>query len=64
MPIENVAMQDRNLVQWDKDDIDALNLIKVDVLVLNRTGRCDDHGVHDGANSHEKALLCKMGAYP
>jgi error-prone DNA polymerase len=34
VPIENAAMPDRTLVQWDKDDIDALGLLKVDVLGL------------------------------
>ena len=33
-PIENTAMQDRTCLQWDKDDIDALGLLKVDVLAL------------------------------
>ena len=34
VPIENAAMQDRSVVQWDKDDLDALKLLKVDVLAL------------------------------
>lgn len=34
VPIENAAMADRSVVQWDKDDLDALNLLKVDVLAL------------------------------
>lgn len=34
VPIENAAMPDRTLVQWDKDDIDALGLLKVDILGL------------------------------
>jgi error-prone DNA polymerase len=34
VPIENAAMPDRTLVQWDKDDIDAMGLLKVDVLGL------------------------------
>ncbi|MFD1483162.1 error-prone DNA polymerase [Paracoccus nototheniae] len=33
-PIENAAMQDRTVIEWDKDDIDALGLMKVDVLAL------------------------------
>ncbi|MFD1795573.1 error-prone DNA polymerase [Paracoccus aurantiacus] len=33
-PIENAAMQDRTLIEWDKDDIDALGILKVDVLAL------------------------------
>ncbi|GAA0748060.1 error-prone DNA polymerase [Ideonella azotifigens] len=34
VPIENAAMKDRTVVQWDKDDLDALGLMKVDVLAL------------------------------
>ncbi|MDK3016884.1 error-prone DNA polymerase [Pseudodonghicola flavimaris] len=33
-PIENAAMADRTLIEWDKDDIDTLNILKVDVLAL------------------------------
>ncbi len=34
VPIHNGAMPDRTFIEWDKDDIDALNLMKVDVLAL------------------------------
>ncbi len=34
VPIENAAMKDRSIVQWDKDDIEALGLMKIDVLAL------------------------------
>jgi error-prone DNA polymerase len=34
VPIENCAMQDRTAIEWDKDDIDALGFIKVDVLAI------------------------------
>jgi error-prone DNA polymerase len=34
VPVENAAMDDRTVIQWDKDDLDALGLIKVDVLAL------------------------------
>ena len=34
VPIENAAMQDRSVIEWDKDDLDALGLLKVDVLAL------------------------------
>ena len=33
-PIENAAMDDRTIIEWDKDDIDALGLLKVDILGL------------------------------
>ena len=34
VPIENASMADRTVVQWDKDDIEALGLMKIDVLAL------------------------------
>ncbi|KKJ05930.1 error-prone DNA polymerase [Burkholderia gladioli] len=34
VPIENAAMADRTIIQWDKDDIEALGLLKIDVLAL------------------------------
>jgi error-prone DNA polymerase len=34
VPIHNAAMDDRTFIEWDKDDIDALKLMKVDVLAL------------------------------
>ncbi|SLN67568.1 Error-prone DNA polymerase [Roseovarius litorisediminis] len=33
-PIENAAMEDRTIIEWDKDDIDTLGILKVDVLSL------------------------------
>jgi error-prone DNA polymerase len=33
-PIENAAMEDRTTIEWDKDDIDTLGILKVDVLSL------------------------------
>ncbi len=34
VPIENASMPQRSVIQWDKDDLDALGLLKVDVLAL------------------------------
>jgi len=34
VPIENASMVDRTVIQWDKDDLDVLGLLKVDVLAL------------------------------
>ncbi|MBB1072863.1 error-prone DNA polymerase [Rhodoferax sp. 4810] len=34
VPVENAAMPERSIIQWDKDDLDALGLLKVDVLAL------------------------------
>jgi error-prone DNA polymerase len=33
-PVMNTAMKERTMVEWDKDDLDALGLLKVDVLAL------------------------------
>lgn len=34
IPIGNAAMEDRTFIEWDKDDIDALGILKIDVLAL------------------------------
>jgi error-prone DNA polymerase len=34
VPIENAAMEDRTVIEWDKDDLNDLGLLKVDVLAL------------------------------
>ncbi len=34
VPIENAAMVDRTVIQWDKDDLDAMGMLKIDVLAL------------------------------
>lgn len=33
-PIENASMEDRTVIEWDKDDIDALGILKIDILSL------------------------------
>jgi len=45
VPVENAAMPERTVIQWDKDDLEALGLIKVDVLglgMLSAIRRCFD----------------------
>jgi error-prone DNA polymerase len=34
VPIENAAMEDRTVIEWEKDDLESLGLLKVDVLAL------------------------------
>lgn len=34
VPIENATMEDRTVICWDKDDIDALGILKIDILAL------------------------------
>ncbi|NWJ27544.1 error-prone DNA polymerase [Rhizobium sp. RM] len=54
VPIEPAAMDDRQVVEWDKDDIEALNFMKVDVLALGMLSCM--------ARSFE--LLCEYKALP
>jgi error-prone DNA polymerase len=45
VPIENAAMPERTVIQWDKDDLDALGLLKIDCLalgMLSAVHRCFD----------------------
>ncbi|MGE3104364.1 MAG: error-prone DNA polymerase [Lysobacterales bacterium] len=45
VPVENAAMPERTVIQWDKDDLDALGLLKVDLLALGMLSclrRCFD----------------------
>lgn len=34
VPVENASMKDRSVIQWDKDDLEAMGMLKVDVLAL------------------------------
>ena len=34
VPIENAAMDGRTVIEWDKDDLDELGILKVDCLAL------------------------------
>ena len=56
VPIHNGAMADRTFIEWDKDDIDALGLMKVDILALGMLtcirkafDLMRDHGLGDHA---------------
>jgi error-prone DNA polymerase len=39
VPVENAAMPDRTIIQWDKDDLETLGLLKVDCLALGMLSR-------------------------
>ncbi|HKY20333.1 MAG TPA: error-prone DNA polymerase [Vicinamibacterales bacterium] len=41
VPIENATMQDRTVIQWDKDDVEAIGLFKVDILGLGALTQLD-----------------------
>jgi error-prone DNA polymerase len=45
VPVENASMKDRSVIQWDKDDLEDMGLMKVDVLalgILTAIRRCLD----------------------
>lgn len=54
VPIENAAMVDRTVIQWDKNDLESLGLLKVDVLALGMLS----------ALRHTFNLLKKAGSGP
>ncbi len=58
VPIENAAMADRTVIEWDKDDIDAMGMLKVDVLGLGMLTciRKAFELVNEGAQSAPLAL--------
>ncbi|WP_439816743.1 error-prone DNA polymerase [Zavarzinia sp. CC-PAN008] len=68
VPITNAAMDERTVVEWDKDDLDALGILKIDVLALGmltciRKG-LDMLGIPDMAKVPEEDprvydMLCK-----
>ena len=56
VPIENAAMPGRTVIQWDKDDLDELGILKVDCLclgMLTAIRKCFDAGPNSitGANA-------------
>ena len=60
VPIGNAAMKDRTFIQWDKDDIDALGLMKVDVLALGML-TCLKRGFDLLNLHHGETLLAEHG---
>lgn len=61
VPIENAAMPERTVIQWDKDDLDALGLLKVDCLALGMLSAI--HRCFDLINTHYGVDL-DMAAIP
>jgi len=55
VPIENAAMPDRTVIEWDKDDIDAMGMLKVDVLGLGML-TCIQKGLELLDKHHEQKL--------
>ena len=51
VPIQPATMEARRIIQWDKDDLDAMGLLKVDVLALvdeTRGGQLQMHQIESG----------------
>jgi error-prone DNA polymerase len=73
VPIGNAAMEDRTFIEWDRDDIDAVGLMKVDVLALGmltcirkafdllRQHEGEDFGLADVPQDDDKTydMLCE-----
>src|SRR5437763_1906983 len=60
VPIGNAAMDDRTFIEWDKDDVDALNMMKVDVLALGMLTcirKCIDLIEHHKGERYELATI-------
>ena len=55
VPIENASMEGRTVIEWDKDDIDELNILKVDCLALGML-TCIHHCFDLIAAQHGRAL--------
>ncbi len=61
VPIENARMADRTIIEWDKDDIDAMGMVKVDCLALGMlTAISRAFGMIGGwenAKAHERGMM-------
>ena len=51
VPIENAAMEERTVIEWDKDDLDTLEILKVDVLGLGMLS-CLRRGLRSCSRQH------------
>jgi error-prone DNA polymerase len=61
VPVENASMSERTVIQWDKEDIEALGLLKIDILALGMLTAI--HRCFDLIRSHQAVDLC-MQAIP
>jgi len=55
VPVMNAAMEDRTNIEWDKDDLDALGILKIDVLGLGMLS-CIRKGLDLLAHEHDRPL--------
>ena len=63
VPIANAAMDDRTFIEWDKDDIDTLGLMKVDVLALGMLS-CIRRGFDLLKMHYPREQACSLAAIP
>jgi error-prone DNA polymerase len=66
VPVENASMKDRSIIQWDKDDLEDMGLMKVDVLalgMLTAIRRCLDL-VASGAAPRSRATTSRPRTRP
>ncbi|MDF1780549.1 MAG: error-prone DNA polymerase [Alcanivoracaceae bacterium] len=59
VPVENAAMADRTIIQWDKEDLESLGLMKVDVLALGMLTAI--RKMLDEINRYEDSTLTMQG---
>ena len=66
VPIENATMPNRTVIEWDKDDLDALGLLKVDVLALGMLTaiRRAFHLVNDYGGSSAGVGVLELASVP
>ena len=56
VPVENAAMAERTIIQWDKDDLETMNLLKVDCLALGMLTCCASASTC--CNAHRETTNC------
>jgi error-prone DNA polymerase len=59
VPVENASMKDRSVIQWDKDDLDALGLLKVDILAIGMLSAIRRSLEYIGAKLGRRASRCR-----
>ena len=62
VPVENASMPDRTVIQWDKEDIEILGLLKIDILglgMLTAIRRCLNL-----VNEHQKSTVLSLESIP
>lgn len=70
VPVENAAMADRTVIEWDKDDVDAMGMLKIDCLSLGMLSCIrraidlvnDDRLGHDGVEIDDEAGIRRRRA--